>query len=82
MILKKEKPNLFGSLDIEIWDLPFDYAQGGEHVEPFVIWCLEFGIYKFDIPRSFFSGKANELWPCPEGKDFYDGLNEMDVGNY
>ena len=62
MILKKEKPNLFGSLDIEIWDL-------------FVIWCLEFGIYQFDIPRSFFSGKANELWPCPEGKDFYDVLN-------
>jgi hypothetical protein len=25
---------------IVIWDLPFDYAQGGEHVEPFVIWCL------------------------------------------
>jgi hypothetical protein len=28
-----------------IGDLPFDYAQGGEHVEPFVIWCLRFGIY-------------------------------------
>ncbi len=53
MILKKKKQNLFRSLDIEIWDLPFDYAQGGEsfdfaqdrepverHVEPFVIWCL------------------------------------------
>jgi hypothetical protein len=23
-------------------DLPFDFAQGGEPVEPFVIWCLEF----------------------------------------
>ena len=45
------------SLDIEIWDLPFDVAQGGQSfdvaqdrepverpVEPFVIWCLGFGI--------------------------------------
>jgi hypothetical protein len=61
-------------LNIVIWNLPFDYAQGGEsfdfaqdrepverHVEPFGIWCLEFGIYKFDPPRSFFSGIANYL---------------------
>jgi len=32
-------------LIIGIWDLPFDVAQGGEPVEPFVIWCLEFGIF-------------------------------------
>ncbi len=32
------------NLVLEIWNLPFDYAQGGEHVEPFVIWCLEFVI--------------------------------------
>jgi hypothetical protein len=44
-------------LDIENCDLPFDFAQGGESfdfaqdrepverpVEPFVIWCLGFGI--------------------------------------
>jgi len=37
---KKIALNRFG-----IGDLPFDYAQGGEHVEPFVIWCLRFGIY-------------------------------------
>jgi hypothetical protein len=26
-------------------DLPFDVAQGGEFVEPFVIWDLSFVIY-------------------------------------
>ena len=36
--------SMFWSLNIEIWDLPFDFAQGGEPVEPFVIWCLGFGI--------------------------------------
>jgi hypothetical protein len=35
---------MFWSLNIEIWDLPFDFAQGGEPVEPFVIWCLGFVI--------------------------------------
>jgi len=35
----------FWSLIIEIWDLPFDFAQSGEPVEPFGIWCLLFGIY-------------------------------------
>ncbi len=30
--------NLFESLEIRIWILPFDLAQGGEIVEPFVIW--------------------------------------------
>jgi hypothetical protein len=35
----------FWSLEIEICDLPFDLAQGGELVEPFVIWCLLFGIF-------------------------------------
>jgi len=29
-------------LKFEIY--PFDWAQGGEPVEPFVIWCLGFGI--------------------------------------
>jgi hypothetical protein len=28
---------LFWSLDFEFWNLPFDWAQGGEPVEPFVI---------------------------------------------
>jgi hypothetical protein len=48
----------FWSLIIEIWDLPFDFAQSGESfdfaqdrepverpVEPFGIWCLLFEIY-------------------------------------
>jgi hypothetical protein len=30
----------FWSLEIEICDLPFDLAQGGELVEPFVFWYL------------------------------------------
>jgi hypothetical protein len=28
------------SLVERIWNLPFDLAQGGELVEPFVIWVL------------------------------------------
>jgi hypothetical protein len=44
---------MFWSLDIEIWDLPFDWAQGGEPVEPFVIWCLRFGILVFYKTVSF-----------------------------
>jgi hypothetical protein len=42
---------MFGSLEIEIWVLPFDLAQGGEPVEPFVI-CylvLEFSQFKDSI---------------------------------
>jgi hypothetical protein len=31
------KTKTFGSLEIEIWILPFDLAQGGELVEPFII---------------------------------------------
>jgi hypothetical protein len=34
----------FMILIIVDWDLPFDFAQGGEPVEPFVIWVLGFGI--------------------------------------
>ena len=50
---------LFGILNLGHWDLPFDFAQGGESfdfaqdrepverpVEPFGVWCLEFGNYK------------------------------------
>jgi hypothetical protein len=31
-------------LNLDHWNLPFDPAQGGEPVEPFVIWFLELGI--------------------------------------
>jgi len=34
----------FWLLEFWIWNLPFDWAQGGELVEPFVIWSLRFGI--------------------------------------
>ena len=50
--------SVFGTLEIGIWILPFDYAQGGESfdfaqdhepverlVEPFVICFLVLGIY-------------------------------------
>ena len=40
---RNSKPQTFWSLDIGIWNLPFDLAQGGEPVEPFIIWILEFG---------------------------------------
>jgi hypothetical protein len=35
---------MFGSLNFGHWNLPFDQAQGGEPVEPFVIWDLQFVI--------------------------------------
>jgi hypothetical protein len=38
------KQSLFESLMLGIWKLPFDLAQGGELVEPFVICYLELGI--------------------------------------
>jgi hypothetical protein len=38
---------MFESLGFRIWDLPFDSAQGGEFVEPFVICDLVLGIYYF-----------------------------------
>ena len=34
----------YETINTVIWDLPFDLAQGGELVEPFVIWCLKFVI--------------------------------------
>jgi len=39
---------------IENWNLPFDWAQGGEPVEPLVIWCLELEILYF--------GGGDEPW--------------------
>ena len=50
--LEEEKPNLFRSLDIGIFDLPARALQWQAGL--FVIWCLEFEIYKFDIPRQSF----------------------------
>ena len=35
--------NVFALLGIRVWILPFDSAQGGELVEPFVICCLVLG---------------------------------------
>jgi hypothetical protein len=39
-------------LNIGIWNLPFDLAQGGELVEPFVIWVLQFGAWNSLFPSS------------------------------
>ena len=50
IIKKTGKPNLFKSLEIGIWDL-------------FVFWCLEFGIYKLDIQRSFLSSMVMAMCP-------------------
>ena len=47
-------------LEFGIWILPFDWAQGGEPVEPFVICCLVLGIFSimdttvYDIHYYFF----------------------------
>jgi len=41
---KRDRPAAVTVLVIDYCDLPFDFAQGGEPVEPFVIWCLGFGI--------------------------------------
>jgi hypothetical protein len=37
---------IFYFLEIVYWNLPFDVAQGGKPVEPFVIWVLLFGALK------------------------------------
>jgi hypothetical protein len=39
--------DLLGILALGIWNLPFDLAQGGELVEPFVICDLIFGAWNF-----------------------------------
>jgi len=39
-----KKHSLRTGLEFVICDLSFDFAQDGEPVEPFVIWCLEFVI--------------------------------------
>ena len=44
--MTKTLTTMFGSLVIVIWILPFDGAQGGELVEPFVICYLVLGIFK------------------------------------
>jgi hypothetical protein len=41
----KEIHSVFGSFEIGIWILPFELAQGGELVEPFVICHLVLGIF-------------------------------------
>jgi hypothetical protein len=38
---------MFEILNFGHWNLPFDWAQGGELVEPFDIWCLLFVILNF-----------------------------------
>ena len=49
-LAKRQKPFFFkiilafGILNFGHCDLPFDWAQGGEPVEPFGIWYLCFGI--------------------------------------
>ena len=42
--IPNKKTIALNRLEFGICDLPFDLAQGGELVEPFVIWCLDFVI--------------------------------------
>jgi hypothetical protein len=45
-------PNRFDILNFGHCDLPFDLAQGGELVEPFVICYLRFGIFHRNLKVS------------------------------
>ncbi len=67
-------PNLFESLEIRIWILPFDGAQGGESfdfaqdrepverpVEPFEIWFLVLGIFMIFSKQVIFVYSVNYL---------------------
>ena len=45
--------HLFGILNLGHWDLPFDFAQGGEPVEPFAIWFLVLGLRRAQSCRIF-----------------------------
>ena len=48
----------FGHCDFEHSDLPFDFAQGGELVEPFRASCFEFRIWFEDKDKSL-RGQGN-----------------------
>jgi len=41
-------------LNLGHWNLPFDFAQGGEPVEPFGIWFLVLGIFMIFIKQVTF----------------------------
>ena len=64
--------NYSRSLDIGIWILPFNSAQGGELVEPFVICHLvhvilsAHGLLRLQIVISLFKGLTPETYPTLE----------------
>jgi hypothetical protein len=73
--------SLFGSLEFGIWILPFDWAQGGELVEPFDICYLMLGIsyiqrlniylvILFDF-FNIFVGHDTRIGPGPSNSVFY-----------
>jgi len=41
----------FGILNLGHWNLPFDWAQGGEIVEPFDICFLMLGIFTISLKK-------------------------------
>ena len=66
---------MFWSLDIEYWNLPFDWAQSGESldfaqdrepverlVEPFGIWFLVLGIFMIFIDQVSFVNSVKFLF--------------------
>jgi hypothetical protein len=69
-----EKNHRFGHSNFEYWKLSFDRAQDGESfdfaqdpepverlAEPFVIWCLKFGIYgQAHLFESILNAKRSE----------------------
>jgi hypothetical protein len=56
--------NLFESLEFRIWILPFDMAQGGEPVEPFVICYLVLGLRRAQSCRIFSIMNASVAFKC------------------
>ena len=54
-LIMETPSDMFRSLRFRIWNLPFDFAQGGEFVEPFGIWCLYFWDFAIYLKKKFIS---------------------------
>jgi hypothetical protein len=48
-------------LNLDHWNLPFDWAQGGELVEPFEIWFLMLGIFMILLKQVISEKPVNYL---------------------
>jgi hypothetical protein len=62
MNLEITTDHLFEILNLSHWNLPFDWAQGGEFVEPFEIWFLVLGISMIFIKQKTFAISVDFLF--------------------